>query len=121
MAAARINQQTLETLRSLQSEGDPDIILEISDLFFTTSPVKIEKIEQSLSAGQISAARAEAHGLKSSAYALGAEILASICQSIENLGDHEPFKDLALNLRKEYDSTATELKKVAAEMSSGRI
>ncbi len=112
----RINTKALESLNLLQTEGEPDVVLEITELFFLTAPSKVEKIERHIAAGEMDSARKEAHGLKSSAYSLGAELLASICQDIEDLEGSETGYQLGQSLRNEYNLAATELKKIISQI-----
>ena len=84
-----IDRSILAKLRELQDEGEPDIVIELSDLFFTHAPVKIEAIKEALKGGDAKALHVAAHGLKSSSSYLGATRLSSLSKKLEEIGRTE--------------------------------
>ena len=79
--SAAIDTETLDQLR--QALGDD--VNGVIDFFLDYLPGQIEAIQQALSAGDAGTLRREAHSLKGSAGNLGANQLAQLCGSLENL------------------------------------
>lgn len=65
--------------------GDDEALINIFfQKFINTVPAEMSEIEQSISDQDFVTCKARAHKLKSSAKAIGAIMLADICQNIEN-------------------------------------
>ena len=80
-----IELSVLNQLEELQSDGEPDIIIEVIDLFLTTSLERVEAIQKFSEKDDRMSASRQAHALKSSAKTLGALELGDLCQKIEDL------------------------------------
>ena len=80
-----INYQTIEGLKMLQEDGEPDFLLDLIDTLLNTTPQKLVNIDKFLANNDLMAASKESHSIKSSVRALGAEILGNKCQSLEDL------------------------------------
>lgn len=81
-----IDKDVIASLRELQDEGEPDIIIELSDLFFENAPVKIQAIRTAIEKGDAKALHVAAHSLKSSSSYLGATKLSAMAKELENMG-----------------------------------
>jgi HPt (histidine-containing phosphotransfer) domain-containing protein len=89
-AGARIDAVDMAVLASfeeLQEDGEPDLILELIDLYLQSAPLLITAIQSAMTdADELSLKRA-AHSLKGSSGTLGARPLAAICEELERLAD----------------------------------
>jgi len=98
----KIDKEIIDQLNELNSEGMPDILIELIDSFVKTSLEKVKNILFFLQNNEIEKASREAHSLKSSAKALGCTFLGDLCQKVEDLNSNAP-----LEIREKY---AEELK-----------
>lgn len=80
---ATIDMTVLDGYRSLQAEGEPDIVTELIDMFLADLPSRVAGLRQAVEAGDAPAARRTAHLLKGAAATLGATGLAGLCDYIE--------------------------------------
>ncbi|HEV2861028.1 MAG TPA: Hpt domain-containing protein [Pyrinomonadaceae bacterium] len=82
----------LDVLRGLagaQVEGEPDLIVELIDLYAEDSPRRLDAIRGALAAGDLEALRRAAHGLKGSSASLGARRVEMLCEKLERLSGGE--------------------------------
>lgn len=114
-----INYQTIEGLKMLQEDDEPDFLLDLIETLLKTTPQKITNIEAFLNAKDIQAAAKESHSIKSSVRALGAEVLGGICQSLEDLKtttEFEKAKTIFIELKKEYEQVTIELLQIKGSL-----
>lgn len=107
-----IDKEVIASLRELQDEGEPDIIIELSDLFFENAPGKIQAIRTAIDKGDAKALHVAAHSLKSSSSYLGATKLSAMAKELENMGragSVEGAKEKLERLELEYDRVRTAL------------
>jgi len=78
-----INQEKLNTLKSLDTDGSNTILKNILSIFLSSAPHTISQIRQALTTNDSEIIRKAAHTLKSSASNVGAEQLSMLCQQIE--------------------------------------
>jgi HPt (histidine-containing phosphotransfer) domain-containing protein len=78
-----LDRAVLASLRELQEEGDPDIVVEIGGLFLKHSPEKVNAIMQSAENGDAKALQTAAHSLKSSSAYIGAMRLSTLSKELE--------------------------------------
>ena len=107
-----VNYQTIDGLKMLQEDGEPDFLLDLIDTLLNVTPQKIVNIEKFLSENDLSTAAKESHSIKSSVRALGAEILGNMCQSLEDLkttNKVDEAKKIFSEIKIEYDNVAKEL------------
>jgi HPt (histidine-containing phosphotransfer) domain-containing protein len=82
----RISKETLDSLRELQSESDPDFLLSFMNIVREAMRVKVPLIGQAIQNGDVARMRSEAHALKSSCLNAGFELMGDLCNEIEFLG-----------------------------------
>lgn len=100
-----IDTTVLEDLRSLQEEGEPDILAELIGLFLDDAPVQIIAIRTAIQENHFRNLEVAAHTLKGSCGNLGAIPLSSICLELElkgRSGSIENASDVLVRLEKEY-------------------
>ena len=114
-----INYQTIEGLKMLQEDGEPDFLLDLIDTLLNTTPQKLINIDKFLASNDLMAASKESHSIKSSVRALGAEILGNKCQSLEDLKtttNFEEAKKIFEEIKLEYTNVANELTQIKGTM-----
>jgi HPt (histidine-containing phosphotransfer) domain-containing protein len=82
----------LDVLRSLagaQVEGEPDLVIELIDLYAEDSPRRLDTIRGALAAGDLEALRRAAHCLKGSSASLGARLVKMLCEKLERSSGSE--------------------------------
>lgn len=107
-----IDKEVIASLRELQDEGEPDIIIELSDLFFENAPGKIQAIRTAIEKGDAKGLHVAAHSLKSSSSYLGATKLSAMAKELENMGragDLEGAKEKLERLESEYEKVRSAL------------
>lgn len=75
----------LLSLEAAQVEGEPDIIVELIDLYLEETPRRVAAVRRALEQGEVSALRGAAHCLRGSSASLGARRLAALCDELEGL------------------------------------
>ena len=79
-----LNINTIDKLRTLQIDGEPDLINELITTFFISASNYIADFEKhALAKNHIEASKV-AHAFKSSSRTLGAEHLGELCQELED-------------------------------------
>ncbi len=114
-----INYQTIEGLKMLQEDGEPDFLLDLIDTLLNTTPQKLVNIDKFLANNDLMAASKESHSIKSSVRALGAEILGNKCQSLEDLKtttNFEEAKKIFEEIKLEYTHVSNELNQIKGTM-----
>lgn len=81
-----IDTDTLAALRSLQEEGEDDLLAELIDLFLQDAPTRVTAIREAVELGNWAALAERAHSLKGSCASLGAVHMADLCARLEAMG-----------------------------------
>jgi len=76
----------LDQLRSLQSEGGPDLLDELAELFHEQSVASLRALRRALAESDAVALARSAHTLKGSAANLGARDVVTVCAALEGAG-----------------------------------
>jgi len=79
----------LLSLEEAQVEGEPDLVVELIDLYAEDTPRRLAAIRSAWAAGDLAALRGAAHGLKGSSASLGARQVAILCDKLERLSGTE--------------------------------
>lgn len=75
----------LLSLEDAQVEGEPDIVVELTELYDEDAPRRLTSIRGALAAGDSTALRRAAHGLRGGSASLGALRMAMLCEKLERL------------------------------------
>ncbi len=78
-----VDQKVLNTLRSLQIEGKPNILLRIIGAYLQNHELQISRLQESLEINDIHFLQNTAHSLKSSSANVGAMTLSQMCRELE--------------------------------------
>jgi len=81
-----IDFSTLETLRSLQQPGQPDIVAKIIRTYLDEAPPLLKRLADAETSHDTTALYQAAHALKSSSFNVGALELAKHCKELEAIG-----------------------------------
>jgi HPt (histidine-containing phosphotransfer) domain-containing protein len=79
----------LLSLEEVQVEGEPDLIVELIELYAEDTPRRLDAIRGALAARDLAALRRAAHGLKGSSASLGARRVWILCEELERLSGRE--------------------------------
>lgn len=102
-------------LKDLQIEGEPDIILELIEVYVEHSPPLVREIGKHLDDKRLDLAARGAHSLKSSSFSLGATKLGSLCDDLEKLGSSNSYNEalsLGKKIQDEFSSVIQELSQI---------
>ncbi|MDQ5848445.1 MAG: response regulator, partial [Pseudomonadota bacterium] len=82
-AAEVLDRQVLDQLRTLLTNGKPEILARVINLYLVESPKLIQKLKQAAGASDAPEIARSAHSLKSSSANVGARVLSRYCEDIE--------------------------------------
>ena len=100
-----IDLSVLVSLEGLQADGEPDLIVDLIDLYLEDTPRRLAGMSALLEQKDALSLRREAHGLKGSSATLGAEGTAGLCKTIEETaqtGPPETIAKLLIELHQEF-------------------
>ncbi len=101
-----IELAVLRGFEDAQIEGEPDLIIELIDLYLADAPNKLTAMRQAVTKTDEQSLKQAAHSLMGSSASLGACRMASLCEEIERSdGDHwlEEAEPLVTRLEHEFD------------------
>jgi HPt (histidine-containing phosphotransfer) domain-containing protein len=81
-----IDRAVLKELRSLQGEGETDLIAELFETFRGDAPTLIAAMRTAATHGNAEQLKQAAHSLKGSSASLGANPLSALCAEVEKMG-----------------------------------
>lgn len=84
-APEAVDMAALLSLEAAQVEGEPDLIVELIELYAEDTPRRVAAIRGALARRDWAALRRAAHGLKGSSASLGARRVAALCDELEAL------------------------------------
>ncbi len=112
-----LDKNVLDELLSFASDGDPDLLLDLIQMFLDDSPSKVSAVREGLETGDFEKAERAAHSLKASSGNLGARIVQDICEQLQVLTRGRKMNEsleLAPRLEQSYAAAASELQKLRA-------
>jgi two-component system sensor histidine kinase/response regulator len=100
-----LDHETLRSVRDLRTEGEPDPLAELIDLFLHDTPARVAKILDAFKAGDALELERAAHSLKGSSSNIGAKCLAAACAEVMNLArdGHLPEASLVARVLSEFE------------------
>jgi HPt (histidine-containing phosphotransfer) domain-containing protein len=81
-----LDLETIATLKSLGGAEEPELFVELVDLFVTDAKSHIAALQRALEHNDLRALERTAHTLKSSCANVGAVAMADLCFQLEKLG-----------------------------------
>jgi signal transduction histidine kinase/CheY-like chemotaxis protein/CHASE3 domain sensor protein len=107
--AMTLDPAALAKLSKFKSQ-EQDLVEALIEDFIQTAPQSLEEIFQAVAAGNLQAAQDAAHGLKSSAAALGAMQLSKDCQAVESLKEFPPYmQEICQTLKADFETVKKQL------------
>ncbi|QIN80288.1 response regulator [Rubrobacter marinus] len=81
-----VDRSVLGSLRDLQEEGEPDILVELIDLYLDDALARLEGIREAAAKGDAHSLERNAHTLKGSSQNMGATRMAALCAELQEAG-----------------------------------
>jgi len=78
-----VDMAVLAGYETLQLDGEPDLIVELIDLYLDDAPRRVAALRESVARRDLPGVKREVHSLKGSSGNLGALRVAQICQELE--------------------------------------
>lgn len=100
-----VDWAALHSLEEVQIEGEPDVVVELLDLYAEDAPRRLAAILSAWAAGDLAALRRAAHGLRGGSASLGARQVATLCEELERASGEELLqggKTLLTRLEREF-------------------
>jgi CheY-like chemotaxis protein/HPt (histidine-containing phosphotransfer) domain-containing protein len=94
-----LDQETLKSVRELRTEGEPDPLAELIELFLHDTPARVAKILDAFKAGDVLELERAAHSLKGSSSNIGGKCLAAACADVRNIARDGKLPEAALVAR----------------------
>ena len=110
-----LDMSVVEELLSLSDDGDPELLLDLIQMFLADGPSKVSAVTEGLAAGDFDKMERAAHSLKGSSGNLGARLLQDTCeQMLAATRNHrlDESRQLTTRLTDRYSEAATALRKV---------
>jgi HPt (histidine-containing phosphotransfer) domain-containing protein len=118
MKTSALDPDTLNELRSLQTEGGPDVLFELAKLFVETMSVPVLDLREAVAAKTFEDISSAAHVLKSGSANVGALRLSEISQMLEHAGDTSDaarLPNLMAEFNNEFAVVLEELKRLQVD------
>jgi HPt (histidine-containing phosphotransfer) domain-containing protein len=93
-----VDLAVLLSLEGAQVEGEPDLVVELIDLYAEDAPRRLAAIQGALAVRDLTALRRAAHALKGSSASLGARQVEILCEKLERLPSQEMLQRGAMLL-----------------------
>jgi HPt (histidine-containing phosphotransfer) domain-containing protein len=107
-----IDEQVLASLGRLQSEGRPDIVRQLIELFFKGAAGLLMDLDNGAATGDAALLYCASHALKSASANLGAVVLSTHCKELEALSKSGTVTDaarLVKVIREDYSTVEARL------------
>ncbi|MBX3462570.1 MAG: Hpt domain-containing protein [Planctomycetes bacterium] len=108
-----LDMSVVEELLSLSDDGDPELLLDLIQMFLDDGPAKVQAVHEGLATGDFDKVERAAHSLKGSSGNLGARLVQDTCERIQLSSRARRFdesRDLAGRLRDQFAAAETALR-----------
>ena len=112
-----LDSTVIDALRALTPPGEPDVLVEVLNLFLVEMPPRMLRLRNAWAAGDIQEAQRTAHSLKGSAGNIGARRLFEVCSQLEEQarpGTLPGARHLVAALGAEFDKVEAEIRRLLA-------
>lgn len=93
MPESALDPVVIDNLRQLTPAGEPDVLVEVLQLFLQDVPRRIARLRAACVAGDAAELQKTAHSLKGSAGNVGAQALFAISRQLDDLGREGDLTD----------------------------
>lgn len=110
-----LDMSVVEELLSFADDGDPELLLDLIQMFLDDGPSKVKAVVEGLAAGDFDQAERAAHSLKGSSGNLGARLLQNVCEEMQlTTRQHklEESRRLAPQLQSKFAEAEVALRKL---------
>lgn len=94
-----VDMSVLRAYDQVQSEGEPDLVITLIDLYLDSAPQQLQIIKDSVANEDIISLKNSAHSLKGSSANMGADYVAELCEKLEQASAPESFEQARLILK----------------------
>jgi PAS domain S-box-containing protein len=111
-AAEALDRQVLDQLSKVRTNGKPELLARVINLYLIESPKLMQKLKQAAGTGDAPEIVRCAHSLKSSSANVGAKVLSRYCEEIEGSGrraDIEETRKILSEIETEHGRVQTAL------------
>ena len=115
-----LEMSVVEELLSLSEDGDPELLLDLIELFLDDGPGKVEAVIRGLEQGDCEKMERAAHSLKGSSGNLGAQALQDACERLQlasSGNDLESSRQLAPLVQSHFDQACEALRGLQQQFS----
>ncbi len=81
-----LDMEVVEELLALTGDSDPELLLDLINMFLEDAPNKLEAMTEGLAKGDLEQVAHAAHSLKGSAGNLGIRMVQADCDALQNAG-----------------------------------
>jgi HPt (histidine-containing phosphotransfer) domain-containing protein len=116
-----LDKSVIEELLSFADDGDPELLVDLINMFLGDGPEKVRAVQEGLQSGDFDKAERAAHSLKGSSGNLGAHLLQDVCEALQlstRARKLEESRKLAPELDARYAEAERALRDVLAEFQS---
>ena len=118
---APLDPAAFDKIRALSPVGADDLVRQVVEAYLKAAQREWARFEQGLADGDAALLANAAHALKSSSFNVGANVFASLCKEVEQLGREGRMRRLVARvdaLRAEWQRVEAALQEVLAELPS---
>ncbi len=116
-----LDMSVVEELLSFSDDGDPELLMDLIQMFLEDGPSKVAAVSEGVSAGDFEKAERAAHSLKGSSGNLGARLLQNVCEEMQLATRYHKLDDsrrLAPMLSQRFTEAEGALRKLQASYKS---
>lgn len=88
-----LDMAVVEELLSFADEGDPELLLDLIQMFLEDGPNKVRAVTDGLVAGDFEKMERAAHSLKGSSGNLGARLLQDVCEQMQQASRNHQLEE----------------------------
>ena len=105
-----LDLRLIDSIRSLNSEGRPDLLAELVGIFSETTPALLGSLDDCIVAGNAPMVQRVAHRLKGASGNVGARYMSRLCSELESLVRESPaetleFKRFSAEIRSAFNES----------------
>lgn len=104
-----IDLSTLTAFQVMQSAGEPDLVVELIDLYLKDGTERLQQIKHAAVTGDRTLLKKAAHTLKGSSGSLGFHQILELCERLERIEGSDNTKALVQKLESKFASVCTAL------------
>jgi HPt (histidine-containing phosphotransfer) domain-containing protein len=104
--SAAVDMAMLRSFEEAQIEGEPDLVVELIDLYLEDASAKIDALREALATSDETMLRRLAHCLRGSSGNLGAHRVAALCEELERIDGNDLLRTAGAaltNLEQEFE------------------